>query len=92
MFSRYYNENHAFSTHQTMVIARRTIYDLKAFNLSRLLHKVVLKVDLSSVQRGNLRALLKEQQSFKIDNAPISERIRLLVSLIKLYSMNVNYP
>ena len=43
------------------------MYDLKAFNLSRLLHKVVLKVDLSSVQRGNLRAVLKEQQSFKID-------------------------
>ena len=92
MFSRNYSENHAFSSHQTIVIARRTIYDLKAFNLSRLLHKVVLKVDLSSVQRGNLRTLLKEHYSFKIDNAPISESIRLLVSLIRFYSMNVNYP
>ena len=54
------------------------IYDLKACNLSRLLQKVVLKVNLS---RG----------TFFQDIVPTSERIRLLVSLTKFYSMNINY-
>jgi len=43
----------------------RATHNLKVDVLSRFLHEIVLKGDLSSVLRGKLEAVLKVQDSFK---------------------------